>query len=313
MHFYHSLADVTRSERGIALAIGNFDGFHRGHQAVVARMKAKASARNLETAVMVFEPHPVEFFDNGRHASPRLYSLRDKLLAFSAAGIDKVFCMHFNHQFAALSAEEFVELLAKRIGVVDITVGTPFSFGSGGKAGIGDLQRLGALYGIKAESIDKVCSDDERISSTSIRAFLSEGDFDSAIAALGHNYDISGRVVFGNHLGRKIGFPTANVNLQRMVSPLLGVYAVKVRTSYGVFNGVANVGYRPTVVKDQVKSLMEVHLIDFNHDLYGQMITVYFFRKLRDERKFASLEELKEHITCDKNNAQAVLEDIDLK
>ncbi len=306
MRLYRQLSDFKGSEKGIALAIGNFDGFHQGHQAVVQAMKDKARALNLESAVMIFEPQPLEFF--ARAVPPRLYSLRDKIRAFKKQDIDILFCMPFKKEFSNLTAREFViDLLHDKLNVRSVTVGSLFSFGKGGVAGIEELKKLCQEVGMEASAIQGVASGGTRISSTMIRALLEDGELTSVSEMLGHPYSISGRVVRGNALGRTIGFPTANVNLNRRVCPLKGVFAVKVSTPYGMFDGMANVGERPTIGDLKGRSILEVNLFDFKEDLYGKAIEVFFIKKIRNEEKFADLDALIEQIKSDKIKASQIL------
>ncbi len=304
MRLIRCLSDFKGTPNGVALAIGNFDGLHLGHQAVIKRMKDKALKHNLVPAVMIFEPQPLEFFS--KVVPARLYSLRDKLIALDKAGVEFVFCMRFNLNFASMTPEEYVQnLLFKQLQVRSVTVGTLFNFGRGGKAGIEDMQRLGKPLGLEAEAIEGVNLNGERISSTCIRKYLESGDLDLASEALGRPYAISGKVVHGNEIGRSLGFPTANININRRVSPLLGVFAVKVRLDDGKFyQGIANVGYRPTINDHKVRSILEVNLFDFEGELYGRTIYVYFIKKLRSEKKFTSLDELKKQLLLDKKCAQ---------
>ena len=308
MQLYRHLSDYKRPTNGIALAIGNFDGFHKGHQAVIAAMREKALKFGLKSAIMIFEPQPLEFF--AKAVPPRLYSLRDKLKAFKKADIDIVFCMPFKKSFCQMTDREFVfDLLVKKLGVKSITVGSLFTFGKGGVSGVEELKSLAKEVGIEASAIAGVSQSGPRVSSTMIRDLLKVGDFATAKSEMGREYSISGKVLHGNALGRTLGFATANINLNRVICPLKGVYAVKVKTSYGVFNGMANVGTRPTVEKLRLKSLLEVHLFNFNADLYGQEIEVFFVTKIRDEKKFSSLDSLKEQLNVDRKTALRLLSD----
>ena len=304
MRLYRCLSDFHGSARGIALAIGNFDGFHVGHQAVIASMQEKAKRLNLESAVMIFEPQPMEFF--GKKVPARLFTIRDKLRIFRAAGVDIVFCMNFTRKFANLTDREFVSMLHAPLNVKSVTVGSQFNFGKAGAYDFADLQRCCQQLGIESSAIPKVEDAGVRVSSTLLRSLIAQGDFSTMAKFMGHPYSISGRVVHGNAIGRTIGFPTANINLNRRVCPLNGVYAVKVNCSYGTFEGVANVGHRPTVAKT-LHSLLEVNIFNFNHDLYGQEIEVTFVHKIRDESKFAGLEQLIAQITQDKERAKYLL------
>ena len=272
-------------------------------------MKEKARRFNLVPAVMIFEPQPLEFFSKDKSPA-RIYSLRDKLMALEVAGVKLVFCMKFNESFASMSAEEYViDLLGKKLGVRSVTVGTLFNFGKGGRYTIEDLQRIGAPVGIEASAIEGVLLNGERISSTKIREYLINGQLDLAKEALGRNYSMSGIVVHGNKVGRTLGFPTANVNVNRKVSPVRGVYAVKVLSEFGIHNGMANVGFRPTVVAFQPKALLEVHLFDFKQPLYGNSIRVFFIKRIRDELKFDDIESLRAQLHRDMIEAKTVLLD----
>ena len=228
MRLIRCLSDFKGTPNGVSLAIGNFDGFHKGHQAVVEAMKEKARIYDLTSAVMIFEPQPLEFFSKS-NAPARLYSLRDKLQALEVAGVKLVFCMKFDSKFASMSAHDYViELLHKRLGVKSVTVGTEFNFGKGGAYTIEDLKTIGSEVSMDAQAIDGVEIDGIRVSSTRIRSYLCEGRLDLARAALGRYYSISGAVVHGFAFGRTLGFATANVNINRRISPLSGVFAVKV-------------------------------------------------------------------------------------
>lgn len=306
MRLYRCVSDFHPEKRGIALAIGNFDGFHVGHQAVISTMQDKAKALNLRSAVMIFEPQPMEFF--GKNVPARLFSLRDKLRIFKAAGVEVVFCMSFTRNFAALTADEFVEKLYKDFQVRSITVGSLFSFGKGGKYTIVDLKHCCEQRGIECSAISGVEMNGERISSTMIRKLILDGEFNTASKFIGREYAISGRVAHGNKIGRTLGFPTANINLNRLVCPLSGVYAVRVNTVYGQFDGVANVGHRPTIARAlSQQSILEVNIFDFNHDIYGTPIEVTFKFKIRDEHRFNSLDELVKQMAQDKQRARILL------
>ena len=307
MRIIRSFKDYERTECGIALAIGNFDGFHLGHRRVVLEMIERARARGLKSGVMLFEPHPREFFE-GLRAPARLSNLRDKLFEISSVSPDYVFCMRFNRDFASMDPERFVsEILCRELNVKCVVVGSLFSFGRGGDSDIGDLKTLGAKYGIEADAVDGVTMDGQRISSTMVRALLARGDFISARKALGHLFSMGGRVNHGRELGRRLGFPTANIALKRLVAPLDGVFAVQVDTCGRVYDGMCNVGARPSIDESAKKSLIEVNLFDFSGDLYGKRARVYFLEKIRDEEKFPDLKSLREHLEQDKKACIDVL------
>ncbi len=309
MQLIRYLSEFKGTSTGLAIAIGNFDGLHLGHQAVIACMKAKAKQFNLTSAVMIFEPQPLEYFSKDKSPA-RIYSLRDKLQALEVAGVKLVFCMRFDAEFANMSAESYVlDLLHAKLGVKSVTVGTLFTFGKGGKYTIDDLRAIGSGVGMEASAIEGVMQHGKRISSTAIREMLKQGDLNGAKEALGRDYSMSGLVVHGNGIGRNLGFPTANVNVNRRVSPLRGVYAVKILSAYGIFDGMANVGVRPTVTNHGNKVILEVHIFDFKHSLYGESIRVFFISKIRDEKKFNNIDELRLQLMQDVKSAEVMLKD----
>ncbi|MDD7022872.1 MAG: bifunctional riboflavin kinase/FAD synthetase [Aeromonadales bacterium] len=307
MRLIRSLKDYERPDCGIALAIGNFDGFHLGHRRVVSEMMERARSRGLKSAVMLFEPHPREFFQ-GENAPARLSTLRDKLFEISSLCPDYVFCMRFNRAFALMESSDFVkDLLHEKLGVRCVVVGSLFAFGRGARCGIDDLRRLGAPLGIEADAIEGVTLDGERISSTMVRALLKAGDFRRAEQALGHPFSMGGRVAHGRELGRHLGFPTANIALKRLVAPLDGVYAVRVAAEGGAWDGMCNVGTRPSIEEEGKQSLIEANLFGFDGDLYGKRARVYFFEKIRDEQKFPDLNSLRGRLMQDKEACMMAL------
>lgn len=284
---------LARSEP-LALAIGNFDGLHLGHQALLHKLCEVAKAKNLTPAVMTFEPHPREFF-TPLNAPARLCNLREKLEHFAEAGISKVFVCAFNQRFAAISAQDFMqEILREKLNTYTILVGEDFKFGA---------KRAGTVADFKANGFDlislpRVDVGTERVSSTRVRNALSVGNLALATQLLGRNYSISGKVVHGAKRGRELGFPTANIHMRHERPALSGVYAVKLDG----LNSVANLGVRPTIkhgVAGVPKLLLEVHVLDFNGDLYGKHVHVEFLHKIREEMKFESLDALKAQIGCD--------------
>ncbi|MFQ1022044.1 bifunctional riboflavin kinase/FAD synthetase [Avibacterium paragallinarum] len=285
-------------QQGCALTIGNFDGVHLGHQAVLRHLREKATALSLPMVVMLFEPQPSEYF-MGDKAPPRLMRLRDKLSALADLGVDYVVRIKFDRAFASLSAEQFIqEYLVQRLKVKFLSIGDDFRFGAGRKGDFALLQQAGEKYGFTVEDNCSFQLNEQRISSTAIRQALAEDDLAHAQQLLGKPYCIYGRVVQGNKLGRTIGFPTANIRLQRQVNPVKGVYAVKAKLPNGAeYEGVANIGRRPTI--NGVKQLLEVHLFDFKQDIYGQPLQVELCDKIRDEVKFPSFDALKEQIAKD--------------
>jgi len=290
-----------RSERCLpcALAIGNFDGVHLGHQALLKELKAVASKQSLQTAVMTFEPHPREFFAPEK-APSRLASLREKLERFSDAGVNVVYLCRFNQRFASISSEAFInDILIKSLNAKTVLVGEDFRFGAGRRGGVVDIANAGlnliSLPQVNLSDVDvQGLGDSERVSSTRVRNALAAGQLNVAKNLLGRPYSISGKVIHGAQLGRKLGFPTANVHMRHERPALTGVYAVKLDG----LNGVANLGVRPTIA-GVPKLLLEVHLLDFDGDLYDKHVHVEFFHKIRDEMKFDGLDALKAQIAKD--------------
>jgi len=273
-----------------ALAIGNFDGLHLGHQALLAKTVAVAKQKQLTPAVMTFEPHPREFF-TPKQAPTRLSSVREKLEYFEEAGIENAYLLRFNHAFAAITAQNFMQrVLRQSIHANTILVGGDFCFGA---------KRQGTVDDLVANDFDlidfpQVEVDGKRVSSTLVRKALASGDLALAQHYLGRPYNISGKVVRGAQLGRTLGFPTANVHMRHERPALTGVYAVKLDGKMGV----ANLGVRPTI-GGIPKLLLEVHVFDFEGDLYDQHVHVQFFEKVREEIKFDSLDALKAQIAKD--------------
>ncbi|WP_034912172.1 bifunctional riboflavin kinase/FAD synthetase [Erwinia sp. 9145] len=298
MKFIRGIHNLREQHRGCVLTIGNFDGVHRGHQALLARLCEEGRRRNLPVMVMLFEPQPLELFAAG-NAPVRLTRLREKLRYLSEAGVDTVLCIRFDRRFAEIDAQSFVnDLLVNKLGVKFLAVGDDFRFGAGRKGDFLLLQEAGAAHGMDVISTQTFCNDGKRISSTAIRQALADDNLELAASLLGHPFSISGRVVHGDALGRTIGFPTANLPLKRYVSPVKGVYAVEVRgIASHPLPGVANIGTRPTVAG--MRQQLEVHLLDVAIDLYGRHIEVVLREKIRNEQRFASLDALKEQIAKD--------------
>jgi riboflavin kinase/FMN adenylyltransferase len=297
---------LQRAPGRCALTIGNFDGVHRGHRALIDRVTAKARELDLASCVLTFEPHPREFF--GGYAAPaRLTRLRDKLELMEATGVERVHVARFDAGFAALSADRFVEeVLVHGLGTRWLLVGRDFRFGALRTGDYAALEAAGARHGFEVESIPDVLHEGVRVSSSAVREALKAGDLFGAERLLGHAYTISGRVAHGPKLGRKLGFPTANLQL-RWPPPLSGIFVVKVDgPALGARSGVASLGRRPTVNPVPVP-LLEVHLFDWGGDLYGKRLRVRFLKKLRDEQKFEGLEALREASARDARDAREYL------
>lgn len=298
MKFIRGIHNLREQHRGCVLTIGNFDGVHRGHQALLAQLCKEGRQRNLPVMVMLFEPQPLELFAADK-APARLTRLREKVRYLEQAGVDAVLCVRFDRRFAAQTAQSFVaDLLVDKLGVAFLAVGDDFRFGAGRQGDFLLLQNAGIKYGFDVISTQTFCDDGKRISSTAIRQALAEDNLPMANALLGRPFSISGRVVHGDALGRTIGFPTANLPLRRTVSPVKGVYAVEVLgLGSQPLPGVANIGTRPTVAG--VRQQLEVHLLDVSIDLYGRHIEVVLRDKIRNEQRFSSLDALKEQIAND--------------
>ena len=289
-----------------ALTIGNFDGVHRGHQALLARVAAAAQARGIVAAVMTFEPHPRELFTPDR-APTRISGLRDKFAALSDHGIDRVIVQHFNRAFASLTAEAFIELVVRGCQARWLLVGDDFRFGARRTGDIGLLQRHASQGAFELEQMPTVVEGEERISSSAIRAALAAADLARARHLLGRAYAISGRVLHGRKLGREIGFPTLNLRVAHRHPAVRGVFAVRVHgLGPDARPGVASVGLRPTV-EDSGRWMLEVHLFDFAEQVYGRLVCVEFLQKLRDEERYASLDELTAAIADDAARARTLL------
>lgn len=306
MELIRGIHNIKPQHNGCVLTIGNFDGVHFGHQQVLNQVAERARLFGLPSVVMTFEPQPMELFLKDR-APARLTRLRDKFVHISKLGIERLLCVNFNHHFANMEAETFIrDLLVARLGVKFLVVGDDFRFGRDRKGNFAMLEQAGLRYGFEVVSTQSFCLQQMRVSSTAIREALASDELDSAAHMLGRHYSISGRVSHGRKLGRTIGFPTANIPLKRCVSPVSGVYVVE---AYGLgdvpVGGVANIGQRPTV--NGVRQQLEVHLFDFQGNLYGKQLEVALLHKLRNEHKFESFEALKQQIELDAEAARVWL------
>ncbi|WNC67637.1 bifunctional riboflavin kinase/FAD synthetase [Thalassotalea nanhaiensis] len=302
MQLVRGIHNIRDAHNGCVLTIGNFDGVHLGHQRVVKALVEKAEQLNLIPAVLVFEPQPQELF-NPQMAPARLSRLRDKYTLLKKLGVQRLICVNFNHEFASQSAEQFVEdLLVNKLGVKHLIIGDDFRFGKNRLGNFAMLKTAGVKFGFEVTDTASYKMLECRISSTEIRSALQQDELTDAELMLGRKYSIIGRVVHGDKQGRNLGFPTANVLLKRCVSPVAGVYVVKVNALGKSFYGVANIGSRPTV--NGIRQQLEVHIFDFNNDLYGQQIEVALLKKLRAEQRFASLDELTTQIAKDSEQAR---------
>ncbi|CCE25242.1 bifunctional riboflavin kinase/FAD synthetase [Methylotuvimicrobium alcaliphilum] len=307
MRLIRGLAHIEPMPKGCVLTIGNFDGLHLGHRAVIDKLARQGRGMGLPSVALIFEPQPLEYFQ-GRNAPSRLTRLREKIIQFSASPIDRVLILRFNRYFADLEAEAFIEdILLKRLNVKYLVVGDDFHFGKARRGNFAMLKEKGLEFGFQVEDTPSYQLDGHRVSSTMIRDALGEGDLDYAASMLGRSYSVCGRVAYGDKIGRTIGFPTANIQLSRKNTPIEGVFAVVMTGIDGrEIPGVANVGTRPTVGGGS-KVILETHLFDFNRDIYGHYVEVHFKKKIRNEMRFPSLTELKAQIVNDVAEAKKIL------
>ncbi len=283
------LYNITVKDQGSVLTIGNFDGVHRGHAKLLLKTRELAKKWHTSSMLMTFEPHPTEFFSSFKPV-PRLTSWREKFTLLKGFGIDRILMVPFNTEFANLTAEAFIQqILCETLHVKAVVIGDDFQFGQGRKGTVTLLQELGARLGFYVEPVSAVTTaNHQRISSTRIRQALAEANLPLAAELLGWRYQIAGRVVHGDKLGRTMGFPTANIQLHRQVAPLQGVYSVRMHgLGDHALPGVANLGTRPTI--GGTKARLEVHLFDFNDTIYGRHVSVEFCQKIRDEERFSDV------------------------
>ena len=297
-----------------ALAIGNFDGVHLGHQTLLARLRDAATRLGIEAAVMTFEPHPRAFFaqmlGDLSKAPTRIANLRDNMASLQAAGVDRVIVEHFNAHFAALSPQDFIEkVLVDGLHVKWVMVGEDFRFGAKRAGDIATLTEAGQRFGFTVETLPSVQNKGVRISSSAVRLALANGDFDEAEALLGHPYRISGHVVHGQKLGRTLGFPTLNLRIAHHRPALNGIFIVQVHgLAEQPLPAVASLGVRPTV-DDSGRVLLETHVFDYSGHAYGKVVQIEFLKKLRDEEKYIDLPTLTAAINKDADQARAYFAD----
>jgi len=289
-----------------SLAIGFFDGVHRGHQTVIETAKQHAQRLEIATAVMTFDPHPSIVLGGRNEQVFYITPLQQKLAILESMEIDTVFVVHFTSDFAKLSPSEFVDHFIKTSNIKHVTAGFDFTFGAQGKGTMSEMQKLGnGQFGIT--TVDRQEEESDKISSTRIRKLLQEGNTEMAEKLLGRPFETLGIVVHGDKRGRTIGFPTANVQpMDGAIIPALGVYAVRILVQDEWYDGVCNVGYKPTFNNPEDKKMtIEVHILDFSKNIYGEEVVVSWYKHLRSEQKFSGIEALKEQIEKDKQRAIA--------
>lgn len=309
MQIIRHYEDVQPALKGAVYAIGNFDGVHIGHQKVIARTAEIAAARGAKTGVLMFEPHPRQYFFPGEPFF-RLMSFRAKARTLAQLGVDLIAVLPFDKRMASMEPEDFIRnVLVEGLGASHVVAGYDSRFGKGRKGDEALLRAMSGELGYGVSIVEEVKKGEETYSSTRIRELLSKGEPRAAAELLGHWWTVETHVIKGDQRGRTIGFPTANLSLDDLVQPAFGVYAVRVEIEEGphkgTYDGVANVGRRPTFGKEDV--LLEVHIFDFDGDIYGAHLAVSFIEHLRDERKFDGLESLKTQIAADSARAREIL------
>lgn len=301
------MVNLSPQPKGCVVTLGNFDGVHKGHQAVLANVRAKSKELGLPSVLVCFEPQPLEYFDEF-NAPARLTRFREKIELLSAQGVDRVLCLRFNEATRSMTAAEFIQLLVEKLNTKALFVGDDAKFGADRSGNFSLLVEAGKEFGFEVTNLRTLTFGETRVSSSRIRQCLALGDLKQAKELLGYPYSIKGKVVYGRQLGRTLDAPTANVQLHRYRAPIDGVFAVDVSIDEGagekVYQGVANVGVRPTLEEESLKPILEVFLFDFDGDLYGSCVKVVFCSKLRNEKKFDGLEELKQAIAADVTQAK---------
>ena len=307
MQVFHGIQTVQRKLKNPAITIGNFDGVHKGHQALFQRVKQLAEELNGESVVVTFDPHPLEVLFPEK-APSFITSHRHKLDLIASCGIDATIVIPFDHKFSGMSAREFVEvLLVEKIGAKAIVVGHDYRFGHGREGDIAFLKRLGEQYGFQVQTVSGLRVNDTVVSSTTIRQMIVSGNIKEANRLLGRFFEVSGPVIPGRKRGVSLGFPTANIRMPALTSPRTGVYVVQAEVEGKTYGGAANLGYNPTFGDTDLS--LEAHLFDFDRDIYGKPITIRFIDRLRDELRFSSPDELAAQIKKDVNTAKKILAD----
>ncbi len=307
MELIRGMYNLRARHRGCAVTIGNFDGVHRGHQAILEQVQALAAKAGQPSLLITFEPYPREFFSAG-NAPTRLTRFREKIRVLEQSSLDRVLLLRFTEAFAAMSPMAFVEgLLCERLGASAVIVGEDFRFGCRAEGNFELLKSCGERLGFEALCHATYEVGGSRASSSRVRDALFEGDLATAEELLGRPYSVLGKVAPGRQLGRTIGFPTANIELKRVATPLSGVFSVRAHgAAREALGAMANLGTRPTV--DGTKLLLEVHIFDFAQDIYGRELRIEFVSKLREERKFDGIEALKEQLGRDMVAARTALD-----
>lgn len=304
MKIIRGLKNLRPEDRGCVATIGKFDGVHRGHKMVIDQLRSHGNRLGLPVTVITFEPQPLEFF-SGTAAPARLTNFRDKLIALKTAGVDRVCCLRFNRMLAATSADDFVRrYLVLGLGTKHLVVGDDFRYGRDRTGDFESLVAAGQHYAFDVERMASCIVDGRRVSTSWLRQLLEAGEMSQACKILGRPYMLSGRVRHGRKLGHSIGFPTANIALGQRRLILSGVYCVRVHgITPSALPAISNIGYRPTIDNSR-QQLLEVHIMNYSGDLYGHHLKVEILDKIRDEKKFSSIDALVSQIRLDVNTAR---------
>jgi riboflavin kinase / FMN adenylyltransferase len=299
MRLIKGIPDLPVFTEGCVLTIGNFDGVHLGHKAVIDKLVERGRQLGLPVVIMIFEPQPLEYFKQSV-APPRLTRLREKVSRLAKLPVDDLIIVRFNKQLADYDAEKFIgDILINKLNVKHLVIGDDFHFGKDRQGDINLLKEKGREYSYSVEDTGSLQISGQRVSSTLIRDALINSDLEQAERLLGYRYAVCGKVMHGDKRGRAIGYPTANINIARKNIPVSGVFAVTMTGINGKeLNGVANVGVRPTVDGGD-KAILETYLFDFDQNIYGRQVTVHFKQKIRAERRFQTVDELKIQINDD--------------
>jgi riboflavin kinase/FMN adenylyltransferase len=290
MEIIKGIENLKRPFRNPVVTLGNFDGIHLGHQRIFEKVKEEAGKIHGESVVITFEPHPLKIL-YPEQCPPLLTPFKKKMMLIEKAGVDKVLCIEFNKTFADISPSEFVKnVLVEKVKVKKIIVGYNYRFGRGKSGNVEFLKENCAPFGIDVEVVDALIAMDTIVSSSKIRELIKEGEVEKASALLGRNYPVIGRVIEGTKKGHNLGFPTANLDMTEELYPKPGVYAVRVKWKHQWLNGLANIGFNPTFDANALS--LEVHILNFDCEIYGDEIQVYFIKRIRDEIRFSSIKEL---------------------
>lgn len=304
MHIYRGFEGLTRSDSTV-ISIGTFDGVHGAHRQILNKVLELSQANNARSFIVTFDPHPQEVLKNKSPDIKLLTTTDEKIKLFEKIGIENVLIINFTEEFSKTNARDFYkDLIYSKAGISHLVVGFDHVFGRNREGDFGTLQELGKEFGFEVHRVDEIDIEGIKVSSTKIRHFLAEGNVEMANKLLGHEYGFEGLVVKGDKNGKKFGYPTANVEptASNKVIPADGVYCVRVSVGAEELYGMMNIGFRPTLTEG-IKKVMEVHIFDFNRDIYGEKIYIYFLTRLRNEIKFNSIEELIEQLNKDKENS----------